>query len=170
GLARLLESLCELRAHQEINDTALDQRELFRNRRKGRHGGSYLSSSGPPVMGKWRLSLTISFSSLPTLKNGNRFAGTSTGWPVRGLRPEYGLYGRTVKLPKPRISMPSPRRSASVIASNTQLTTSSALALVRSDCRAASASMSSLFVISLRSRAGDTGGNGIAETIGITVF
>ena len=40
-----------------------------------------------------------------------------------------------MKLPKPRISMPSPRWSASVIASNTQLTTSSARAFVSSPRR-----------------------------------
>ncbi len=34
-----------------------------------------------------RLVLTISFSSLPTLKNGRRLAGTLTVSPVRGLRP-----------------------------------------------------------------------------------
>jgi hypothetical protein len=45
------------------------------------------SVSSPPVMARCRLALTISFSSLPTLKKGKRLAGTGTGCPVRGLRP-----------------------------------------------------------------------------------
>ncbi len=49
------------------------------------------SSSSPPVMAVWRLLLTNSFNSLPTLKKGSRLAGTGTGCPVRGLRPSYGL-------------------------------------------------------------------------------
>jgi len=44
-------------------------------------------SSSPPVIANSRLLSTISRSSLPTLKNGNRFAATGTGSPVRGLRP-----------------------------------------------------------------------------------
>src|SRR5580658_2521565 len=62
--------------------------------------------------------------------------------------------------------MPSPRCRASVIASNTQLTTSSARALVRVDWRAANASMSSLFVIPLAPLLGRW--RSAAETIGIT--
>src|SRR5208282_835433 len=131
----------------EVNDGALEPCQLLGHGGKRRHQrSSSLSSSLPPVMGKCRPSFTISLSSLPTLKNGRRFAGTSTGCPVRGFRPEYGLYGRTVKLPKPRISIPSPRSSASVIASNTQFTTSSARALV-SSLLLAIASMSSLLVM-----------------------
>ncbi len=92
GVARLFEPVGQLGAHQKVDDPALEQRELLRHRRKGWHArAGYLSSSAPPVMGRCRLSLTISFSSLPTLKKGKRLAGTSTGWPVRGLRPEYGL-------------------------------------------------------------------------------
>src|SRR5262249_4027317 len=67
-----------------------------------------------------RDSLTRSRSSLPTLKKGRRLGCTCTGCPVRGLRPSYDLYSRTVKLPNPRISMPSPRLRASTIESKIQ--------------------------------------------------
>ena len=91
-------------------------------------------SSSPPVMAQVPAVVDELLQLLADLEERQRLAGTGTGWPVRGLRPLYGLYGRTVKLPKPRISMPSPRCSASVIASKTQLTTSSARALVKSAC------------------------------------
>lgn len=44
-------------------------------------------SSSPPEIANSRLLSTISRSSLPTLKKGNRLAATGTGSPVRGLRP-----------------------------------------------------------------------------------
>src|ERR671937_557143 len=51
---------------------------------------------------------TRSRSSLPTLKKARRLGRTWTASPVRGLRPWYSLYARIEKLPKPRISIPSP--------------------------------------------------------------
>src|SRR5262249_44152688 len=94
----------------------------------------------------FRDSLTRSRNSLPTLKNGRRLGCTWTGWPVRGLRPSYDLYSRTVKLPKPRISMPSPFFKSSTIESKMQLTMSSAFPL-GSFVRSETASMSSDFVM-----------------------
>jgi len=55
-------------------------------------------------------SLTRSFNSLLGLKNGTRFAGTSTRAPVFGLRPIRDWRWRVRKLPKPRISILSPLR------------------------------------------------------------
>ena len=101
GLARLVEPLLELGADVQVDDAAREQRDLFgSDRRKRRHDAATTvvdrgrlrqsSSSSPPVIVACvrRLLLTSSFSSLPTLKNGRRFAGTGTGSPVRGLRPE----------------------------------------------------------------------------------
>ncbi len=69
---------------------------------------------------------TRSLSSLPTLKNGTLFAATATSSPVFGLRPSRAWRCLTTKLPKPRISMRSPRHSASVMLSKTELTMTSA--------------------------------------------
>src|SRR5262245_17195470 len=53
--------------------------------------------------------LISSFSSLPGLKYGTFFGGTSTLSPVLGLRPLRGSRLRSRKLPKPRSSIFSPR-------------------------------------------------------------
>jgi hypothetical protein len=55
---------------------------------------------------------TTSLSSLLGLKYGIFLAGTSTRVPVFGLRPMRGWRWRVRKLPKPRISILSPPRSA----------------------------------------------------------
>ena len=57
-------------------------------------------------------------------KTGTSRAGTSTGSPVLGLRPVRALRCRTLKVPKPRSSIPSPRASASFAASRKASTTS----------------------------------------------
>ena len=50
-------------------------------------------------------SSTIARSSLEGLNTGTARGGTSTGSPVRGLRARRLLRSRTLKVPKPRISM-----------------------------------------------------------------
>src|SRR5579871_3434660 len=69
-------------------------------------------------------------SSLPGLKRTALPGGMLTSAPVRGLRPMPVLRGRTVKTPKPRSSMRSPRASDFFILSNTVSTAISALVLV----------------------------------------
>src|SRR5262245_54076645 len=76
--------------------------------------------------GVHRLPSTRRRSSFPTLKNGTRLACTGTSAPVFGLRPSRACRCFTTKLPKPRISMRSPRTSAWVRLSNTSLTMTSA--------------------------------------------
>ena len=61
-------------------------RKLRRVEKPGKRYSSS-SASSPPEMAKSRLLFTSSFRSLPTLKKGRRFAGTGTGWPVRGFLP-----------------------------------------------------------------------------------
>src|SRR5205085_10162682 len=75
--------------------------------------------------------LTISRSSLPALKNGTRFAGTATVVPVLGLRPSFILRFRRRKLPKPLISILSPRARAVRMPLKIVLTTTSAWRFVR---------------------------------------
>ncbi len=58
---------------------------------------------------------TRSRRSLPAVKNGTRFAGMETDVPVVGLRPSRGRRSRNRKLPKPRNSTCSPRRSTSMM-------------------------------------------------------
>src|SRR5262245_23180877 len=87
-----------------------------------------------------------SFSSLPGLKYGTFFGGTSTLSPVFGLRPLRGSRFRSRKLPNPRSSIFSPRCSASMMLLNTVSTMTSECFLVRSDTRETS-STSSAFVM-----------------------
>src|SRR5688572_22019932 len=87
-----------------------------------------------------------SFSSLPGLKYGTFFGGTSTLSPVFGLRPLRGSRLRNRKLPNPRSSIFSPRCSASMIALNTVSTMTSDCFLVSSETRDTS-STSSAFVM-----------------------
>src|SRR4051794_40442781 len=90
--------------------------------------------------------LIRSFSSLPGLKYGTFFGGTSTLSPVFGLRPLRGSRLRRRKLPNPRSSIFSPRCSASMMLRNTVSTITSECFLVRSDTRETS-STSSAFVM-----------------------
>src|SRR5581483_10514139 len=69
---------------------------------------------------------TRSRSSFPTLKKGTRLAWTATIAPVFGFRPSRARRCFTTKLPKPRISMRSPRVSAAVMLSKTAFTMTSA--------------------------------------------
>src|SRR5262245_37108506 len=64
---------------------------------------------------------TRNLSSLPTLKNGTRFAATDTRTPLLGLRPCRARRCFTTKLPKPRISIRSPWASASTMESKIAL-------------------------------------------------
>src|SRR3954454_6981558 len=68
---------------------------------------------------------TLRRNSLPTLKNGTRFAATETISPLLGLRPSRARRCFTTKLPKPRISMRSPCPIASTMASKIALTITS---------------------------------------------
>src|SRR6476619_4704936 len=87
-----------------------------------------------------------SFSSLPGLKYGTFFGGTSTLSPVLGLRPFRGSRRRKRKLPNPRSSIFSPRCNASMMLLNTVSTMTSECFLVRSETRDTS-STSSAFVM-----------------------
>src|SRR5438094_4073224 len=69
---------------------------------------------------------TRSASSFPTLKNGTRLAWTATSAPALGFRPSRAWRCFTTKLPKPRISMRSPRVRACVMLSKTAFTITSA--------------------------------------------
>src|SRR3990172_2726341 len=100
------------------------------------------------MLGSPQARLISSRSSLPGLKYGTRFAGTSTPWPVFGFRPA-GLLGRRIrKLPNPRSSILSPPCSASMIDENTASTMTSECLRVRTAVRATS-STSSVLVIAL---------------------
>src|SRR5262245_8719477 len=87
-----------------------------------------------------------SLSSLPGLKYGTFFGGTSTLSPVFGFRPLRGSRFRSRKLPNPRNSIFSPRCKASMMLLNTVSTMTSECFLVRSDTRDTS-STSSAFVM-----------------------
>ena len=73
---------------------------------------------------------SIDCSSLPGLKRTAFPGGMLTSAPVRGFRPMPVLRGRTVKTPKPRSSMRSPRARAFFMLSKTVSTAISALVLV----------------------------------------
>src|SRR6202007_2418379 len=92
------------------------------------------------------LRLMSALSSLPGLKYGIFFDGTSTFSPVFGLRPVRDLRLRKRKLPKPRSSIFCPERSESTIESKTMFTIVSACFLVSCTTRATS-STSFAFVI-----------------------
>src|SRR4051794_40199156 len=91
--------------------------------------------------------LMRSFSSLPGLKYGTFFGGTSTLSPVFGLRPLRGSRLRRRKLPKPRSSIFSPRCSASMMLLNTVSTMTSECFLVRSETRETSSTSSALVML-----------------------
>src|ERR1051326_3832445 len=99
-----------------------------------------------PLAGGAGSLLMSSFSSLPGLKYGTFFGGTSTLSPVLGLRPLRGSRFRSRKLPNPRSSIFSPRCSASMMLLNTVSTMTSECFLVRSETRDTS-STSSAFVM-----------------------
>ena len=64
----------------------------------------------------WCTSSTSALKSREGLKTGTALAGTLTGSPVRGFRPNRGRRSRTLKVPKPRISMFSPSTMACLMA------------------------------------------------------
>src|SRR5688572_6645156 len=88
-----------------------------------------------------------SFSSLPGLKYGTFFGGTSTLSPVFGLRPLRGLRLRRRKLPNPRSSIFSPRCSASMMLLKTVSTMTSECFFVRSETRDTSSTSSALVML-----------------------
>src|SRR3954466_9747246 len=90
--------------------------------------------------------LISSFSSLPGLKYGTFFGGTSTLSPVLGLRPLRGSRRRKRKLPNPRSSIFSPRCNASMMLLKTVSTMTSECFFVKSETRETS-STSSAFVM-----------------------
>src|SRR3954466_8972030 len=90
--------------------------------------------------------LISSLSSLPGLKYGTFFGGTSTLSPVFGLRPLRGSRRRRRKLPNPRSSIFSPRCRASMMLLNTVSTMTSECFFVRSETLETS-STSSAFVM-----------------------
>src|SRR5581483_7005286 len=108
-------------------------------------GGIGVSPAGVEPAGAGSL-LISSFNSLPGLKYGTFFGGTSTLSPVFGLRPFRGSRFRSRKLPNPRSSIFSPRWSASMMLLNTVSTITSECFFVRSDTRETS-STSSAFVM-----------------------
>src|SRR6266850_3656157 len=108
-------------------------------------GGALVSPDGVAAGGTGSL-LISSFSSLPGLKYGTFFGGTSTLSPVFGLRPLRGSRLRSRKLPNPRSSIFSPRCRASLMLLNTVSTITSECFFVRSDTRETS-STSSAFVM-----------------------
>ncbi len=89
------------------------------------------------------LDSTLSHSSLPAVKRGTRFAGAGTVSGVFDWRPFLGGLWASVKRPKRRISIRSPRSSVSLIPSRIALTEGSAsLPVSRGKC-VASRAMSS---------------------------
>src|SRR6476660_1503503 len=90
--------------------------------------------------------LIRSFSSLPGLKYGTFFGGTSTLSPVFGFRPLRGSRRRRRKLPNPRSSIFSPRCSASTMLLNTVSTMTSECFFVRSEARETSSTSSALVI------------------------
>src|SRR6185295_14673216 len=91
-------------------------------------------------------SLSSSRSSLPGLKYGIRFGGTSTLSPVFGLRPVRAPRWRMRKLPNPRSSIFSPDLSDRTMLSKTSLTMISACFLVSCVVRATSSTSSALVI------------------------
>src|ERR1700752_3718951 len=113
--------------------------------------------------------LISSLSSLPGLKYGTFFGGTSTLSPVLGLRPLRGSRFRGGNLPKPRSSIFSPRCSASMMLLNTVSTMTSECFLVRSETRETSSTSSAfvmlppgVFTLVLLARGAVVGGRGDA--------
>src|SRR6187399_1768227 len=87
-----------------------------------------------------------SLSSLPGLKYGTFFGGTSTLSPVFGFRPLRGSRLRRRKLPNPRSSIFSPRCSASMMLLKTVSTMTSECFFVRSETRDTSSTNSALVI------------------------
>src|SRR4051795_4604531 len=110
-----------------------------------RASGGIVPVAGEPTEGAGSL-LISSLSSLPGLKYGTFFGGTSTLSPVFGLRPFRGSRLRRRKLPNPRSSIFSPRCSASMMLRKTVSTITSECFFVRSETRDTS-STSSAFVM-----------------------
>src|SRR5437764_14980442 len=90
--------------------------------------------------------LMSSLSSLPGLKYGIFFEGTSTFSPVFGFRPVRDFRLRSRKLPKPRSSIFCPLRSDSTMESKTMLTIVSACFLVSCTTLATSSTSSALVI------------------------
>src|SRR5687768_1956130 len=125
------------------------------SRRQGDHSRSTQTAaasgaeaaSGAPLGAAAVSRLISSFSSLPGLKYGTFFGGTSTLSPVFGLRPLRGSRRRSRKLPNPRSSIFSPRYSASMMLLNTVSTMTSECFFVRSDTRDTSSTSSALVML-----------------------
>src|SRR6476659_5520204 len=100
-----------------------------------------------PLAGGAGSLLMSSFSSLPGLKYGTFFGGTSTLSPVFGLRPLRGSRLRSRKLPNPRSSIFSPRCSASMMLLKTVSTITSECFFVRSETRDTSSTSSALVML-----------------------
>src|SRR6266487_4225306 len=100
----------------------------------------------PPPPSSLKTLLISSFNSLPGLKYGIFFDGTSTFSPVLGLRPVRDLRLRRRKLPNPRSSIFCPARRESTIESKTMLTIVSACFLVTWTTRATSSTSSALVI------------------------
>src|SRR3954449_1230472 len=113
-----------------------------------RASGGMVPVDGEPTEGAGSL-LISSLSSLPGLKYGTFFGGTSTLSPVFGLRPFRGSRLRSRKLPNPRSSIFSPRCSASMMLRNTVSTITSECFFVRSDTRETSSTSSALVMLPL---------------------
>src|SRR5437867_942139 len=109
-------------------------------------GGSDAWPAGEPATGPGSL-LISSFSSLPGLKYGTFFGGTSTLSPVFGLRPFRGSRLRSRKLPNPRSSIFSPRCRASMMLLKTVSTMTSECFFVKSDTRETSSTSSALVML-----------------------
>jgi len=86
-------------------------------------------------------------SSLPSLKRTTLPGVIGAAAPVRGLRAMPVLRGRTLKIPKPRSSMRSPRAKASFMLSNTAATAISAFVFVMPVLNTTSFTMSSLIKV-----------------------
>src|SRR3954451_23917858 len=121
-----------------------------------RASGGIVPVAGEPTEGAGSL-LISSLSSLPGLKYGTFFGGTSTLSPVFGLRPFRGSRLRRRKLPNPRSSIFSPRCSASTMLLKTVSTMTSESFLVRSDTRETSSTSSALVIEAGTSHDGGSG-------------
>src|SRR5689334_11790804 len=111
-----------------------------------RSGPATAGGTGDAGAGSGSL-LISSFSSLPGLKYGTFFGGTSTLSPVFGLRPFRGSRLRRRKLPNPRSSIFSPRCKASMMLLKTVSTMTSECFFVRSETRETSSTSSALVML-----------------------
>src|SRR6185437_8112562 len=122
------------------------QSPIPEQRQTANASGGIVPVDGEPTGGAGSL-LISSLSSLPGLKYGTFFGGTSTLSPVFGLRPFRGSRLRSRKLPNPRSSIFSPRCSASMMLRNTVSTITSECFFVRSDTRETSSTSSALVML-----------------------